>query len=69
MKRFANCLGVLGFVNPPIGKALPFDSLEHGGGALCIFDPKGRAVVPAELKLAQVTLQVLFADGVEPLPS
>lgn len=38
-------------VNPPIGKALAGNALEHVGGALAVIDALRRAVVVAEVEI------------------
>jgi hypothetical protein len=55
-------LGSWGFalVNPPIGQALADDALYGLLGALCIRHAQLGAVVVAEIKLRQITVQVLL---------
>lgn len=61
MKPRACCLTVLGFVRPPISKALAVDALQGQIGAASIVNAQLGAVGIAEIELVQVTLQVLFA--------
>ena len=57
----ANCLGVLGFVSPPVGQALIVHSVGGDAGALLVMNSKLAAVVIAEGELVEITLKVLLA--------
>lgn len=48
-----------------VGQALPFDALEQCRGALHVVDAELDPMVPAEIELVDIALQVLFADMVE----
>ena len=52
-------------VNPPIREALAADALERSIGALDIIEPELGAMIPAEIKLSSVALQMRLADVVE----
>jgi len=54
-------LGFDGPTRPPISQPLAFDTLEGGDGALCVRHAKARAVVVAEIELADIPLQVRLA--------
>ena len=58
LKRRAFCFNVLGFTNPPIGKALAFRSLEDGCRALGIVDFQRLPMVPTEAELVHVALKM-----------
>jgi len=55
----------MGSVSPPIGEALATDALKDRLGAHRVIDAKGLTLVVPEIKLRQITLQVLLADVVE----
>ena len=65
-KRAALCLNVFA-VRPSIGQPLADDTLGEFGRALAIVYAKRSAVVMAEIKLREITLQVRFADVMPPL--
>lgn len=55
----AFCLGVRGFTNPPISKALSFDALGNERRAFIIASLAG---VPFEIPLREVARQMGFTD-------
>ena len=57
VKRLDFCLGVTGFVNPPIGKVLAFDAAHDVVGALCIVEAELGAAVIAEVEFGEVAVQ------------
>lgn len=59
-KRFAFCLSVSGFTNPPIGQALAFDALEGVVAAGDVVDPACAAAVVAEIELDEIAVQMLL---------
>ena len=69
--EFGGGLGFDGFPDFVAGdlgticQALAFDVLENRASALHIIEAQQDAMVPAEIELGGVALQVLFADAVE----
>src|SRR5690349_11572816 len=61
MKSSANCLTILGFVNPPISQALAINAFKSLHGAGGVIKAQLGAVVGPEIELSQITLQVLLA--------
>lgn len=52
----AFCLGVTGFVSPPIGQALADDPADGPGHALGIVHAEGDALVVSEVEFCEVAL-------------
>lgn len=48
-----------------VGKALAFDALEDGAGALNVIHAELLTVVPTEIELVGVALKMLLANAVE----
>jgi len=63
MMRFAFCLRVRAFTNPPIGQALAADPAQQFIGAHSVIHAKRHAVRPAKIELGKVALQMGFADA------
>lgn len=57
----AFCLGVIGFTNPPIGKALAFNLGKQLVVALVVGDLERCAAIVTEIELGKVAVQVRFA--------
>lgn len=51
-----NCLGVRGFVNPPIGEAHPDNVFERDLRTLCVVNLKARATGMAKIKFGHIAL-------------
>ena len=60
IKPIACCLIVLGLVSPPIGEALPADTLQGNIGSGGVVKAQFHAVIGAEIEFGQIALQVLF---------
>jgi hypothetical protein len=61
MNAAAFCLGVTGFTNPPIGKALAFDHGEQLVVAFGVGHLESRAAIVTEIELGKVTVQMGLA--------
>ena len=61
MNPIVCCRIVLGCVNPPIGEALPGHAKQRQIAARRVVNPKRDAVIHAEVKFREITLQMLFA--------
>jgi hypothetical protein len=57
----AFCLGVSGFVNPPISQSLAHDLCQSNVAALVVFNAKRLAVVVTEIEFLEVAVKMLLA--------